>query len=83
MPVSATFTLGRLCAGGGHADVRVVIDTDPAVVLHDLDTATLRQPLTAIEKRQLAELLVRAKLSGLTPVQARNVMQAGFAVAIS
>ncbi len=82
MAISVTFSLDRLCSGGGHADVHAVIDGE-AKTFRDMDTATLRTPLDRIEKEKLAELLIRAKLAGLTPVQARNVMQNGFAVSIS
>lgn len=83
MAISVTFSLDRLCVGGGHADVRSVIDSEFTRVFHDMDTAALRTPMSRDDKEKLAELLIRAKLAGLTPVQARNVMQSGFTVTIT
>lgn len=82
MAISITYSLGRLCSGGGHADIRADITPDGIRVFHDMDADTLRAPLDREEREKFAELCIRMKMAGLTKAQARTVLQSGFTVTI-
>lgn len=81
MAVSVNISLDSFCAGGGHATLNVVVDGGQARK-RSFDADELRGALTAAERDDLIALLVRAKLSGMTKVQARNTLQNGFTVTL-
>jgi hypothetical protein len=82
MAISITYTMTRLCSGGGHANVRAAIDGDAGRTFRDLDTDLLRTNLSADEREQFAQLCIRVKLMGMSRAQARNTLEAGFTVTI-
>lgn len=76
-----SITYDSACAGGGHTTLAVSIDAGASRALH-VDTDELLVPLTPDERHQLAEMLVRAKVGGMTRAQARTAMLAGISVTL-
>lgn len=81
MAVSVNISLDSFCAGGGHATLNVAVDGGQVRKMA-FDADELRGALTEAERDDLIALLVRAKLAGLTRVQARNTLQSGFTVTL-
>lgn len=79
MVVSITFD--SACSGGGHTALAVSVNGGASRALH-ADTDDLLVPLSADERHQLAEMLVRAKVGGMTRAQARAAMLAGISVTL-
>lgn len=82
MAISVTVALESVCDGGGHAFVSIAVDGGPTVK-RELTVEELRAPLTGDEKEDFIRLALRAAITGLTRVQARNKLQAGVTVSIA
>ena len=76
-----TITYDSVCGGGGHTVLAVSVDGGASRALR-ADTEALLVPLTADERHQLAELLVRARVGGMARPQARTAMIAGISVTL-
>ena len=73
--------LVSVCSGGNHATVQFTFDGgNVRTAMFEADN--LRAPLDAEDRRKLAELVIRGAVTGLTPAQARNKLQAGFTVTL-
>lgn len=81
MAISVTISLDSACAGGGHVTLSVVVDGG-ASIKRAFDGDELRGDLTNQDKEDLVRLLTKAKLAGLTRIQARNTLQTGFTVTL-
>ena len=79
----ATFTisLDSVCAGGDHATINILIDGGGSYSQTFSVTDILDNPSTAAVKAILLPIL-QLHLRGMTKLQARNAMQAGFTVTI-
>ena len=78
------YSLDQVCAGGGHAHVDVSLNGN--ATQHFVYTVDdLRAPLSALtqDEREFAALVIaKLHLAGMTRVQARNALNAGFTVTI-
>lgn len=72
-------TLERVCSGGGHATLGVVVDGG-AKKMVSFEVEDLRGAID--DKEQFIEGIIRLSLSGLTKLQARNKLQAGISITI-
>ena len=79
--MEVAITLGTVCAGGGHAEINVSVDGDTVRRL-DYEVSEVLVPITLEPRRELVTLLLRARLGGMTPAQARSAMQAGITVTL-
>lgn len=76
-----SITHDSACAGGGHTALSISVDGGPARLLR-VDTDDLLVPLSPNERHQLAELLVRARVGGMTRQQARTALTLGVSVTL-
>lgn len=78
------YSLDTACTGGGHAHVDVSLNGGAAQhFTYTVDE--LRSPLSALtqDEREFAALVIaKLHLAGMTKVQARNALNAGFTVTL-
>lgn len=81
---SISYTFSHACAGGGHVELDISLNGGAARhVVYTIDD--IRTPLSALtveERENLALLILKVRLAGLTRAQARAVVEAGVTVTI-
>lgn len=81
MATTVTVSLGSACVGGGHATVTFAMTGGPdKTYTFDVDEA--RAALNSERLREAALVVLQLHCRGMTKVQARNEMLAGFTMVI-
>jgi hypothetical protein len=76
-------TLDTLCTGNTHAHVDLNVDSG-ALLIGDvlINRNSVMTPITAEEVPDLLTSMLRVKFRGMTAVQVRNALQAGFTMTL-
>jgi hypothetical protein len=74
-----TFGLISVCSANEHAKVSVSVDGG-AVETFDVGIDDIRGPFPQAERQVMLENSLRLAFQGMTKLQARNKIQAGFTV---
>lgn len=81
---TVSYTFSHACAGGGHVELDISLNGG-AARRTTYTTDEIRTPLSALtieERENLALLILKVRLAGLTRAQARAAVEAGVTVTI-
>ena len=70
---TATISLQSVCAGGGHAVLRLTVGAQTFDYSYNMDD--LREPITAEQRKEAVSVITRFHCGGMTKAQAATELQ--------